>query len=121
MSAAGSAGEICGDRGASTHPFDPGTVFPLEVRYRSDKQENTTAATSEPDITSAAVAAAPAAATTTPTTTTHGGMQPVLEHCCEPLMRGSKAGGVRGEGRRFSVWISFLTAGKNGGRMQHGG
>ena len=38
MSAAGSAGEICGDRGAFTHPFDPGTVFPLEVRYRSDKQ-----------------------------------------------------------------------------------
>ena len=32
-SAAGSSGEICGERGASTHPFDPGTVFPLEVRY----------------------------------------------------------------------------------------
>ena len=25
--------EICGERGASTYPFDPGTVFPLEVRY----------------------------------------------------------------------------------------
>ena len=25
--------EICGEREASTHPFDPGTVFPLEVRY----------------------------------------------------------------------------------------
>ena len=35
-SAAGSAGEICGERGASTHPFDPGTVFPLEVRHSSD-------------------------------------------------------------------------------------
>ena len=34
-SAAGSAGEICGERGTSTHPFDPGTVFPLEVRYSS--------------------------------------------------------------------------------------
>ena len=34
-SVAGSAGEICGERGASTHPFDPGTVFPLEVRYSS--------------------------------------------------------------------------------------
>ena len=34
-SAAGSAGEICGERGASTHPFDPGTLFPLEVRYIS--------------------------------------------------------------------------------------
>ena len=32
-SAAGSAGEICGERGASTHHFDPGTVCPLEVHY----------------------------------------------------------------------------------------
>ena len=37
-SVAGSAGEICGERGASTHPFDPGTVFPLEVRSSSDEQ-----------------------------------------------------------------------------------
>ena len=34
-SAAGSDGEICGERGASTHPFDPGTVYPLEVHYYS--------------------------------------------------------------------------------------
>ena len=34
-SVAGSAGEICGERGASTHPFDPGPVFPLEARYSS--------------------------------------------------------------------------------------
>ena len=32
-SATGSSSEICGERGASTHPFDLGTVFPLEVRY----------------------------------------------------------------------------------------
>ena len=32
-STAGSDGEICGERGASTHPFDPGTVCPLEVHY----------------------------------------------------------------------------------------
>ena len=31
--AVGFAGEICGERGASTHPFDPGTVCPLEVHY----------------------------------------------------------------------------------------
>ena len=37
-SAAGSAGEICGERGASTHPFDPGTLFPLEVRHSSDER-----------------------------------------------------------------------------------
>ena len=35
-SAAGSDGEISGDRGASTHPFDPGTVCPLEVHYYND-------------------------------------------------------------------------------------
>ena len=61
-----------------------------------------------------AAAAAAAVATKVPTTTTHGGIQPVLEHCCDPLIRGSNAGGVRGEGRRFYVWISLLTAGKNG-------
>ena len=37
-SAAGSAGKICGERGASTHPFDPGSVFPTEVRYSSDER-----------------------------------------------------------------------------------
>ena len=42
-----------------------------------------------------------AAVTTTPVITTPGGMQPALEHCCDPLIRGSDAGGVRGEGRRL--------------------
>ena len=42
-SAAGSAGDrwvanSYGERGASTLPFDSGTVFPLEVRYSSDEQ-----------------------------------------------------------------------------------
>ena len=42
-SVAGSAGDswvgnICGERGASPHPFDLGNVFPLEVRYSSDEQ-----------------------------------------------------------------------------------
>ena len=42
-SAAGSAGDswignICNERGTSTHPFDPGTVFPMEVRYSSDER-----------------------------------------------------------------------------------
>ena len=32
-SAAGSSSKICGERRASTHLFDPGTVFSLEVRY----------------------------------------------------------------------------------------
>ena len=32
-SAAGSSSKICGERRASTHLFDSGTVFPLKVRY----------------------------------------------------------------------------------------
>ena len=32
-SAAWSSSKICSERRASTHPFDPGTVFPLEVHY----------------------------------------------------------------------------------------
>ena len=31
------------------------------------------------------------------------------------MIRGNDAGGVRGEEKRFSVWISLLTAGKHGG------
>ena len=31
------------------------------------------------------------------------------------MIRGNDAGGVRGEERRFSLWISLLTAGKHGG------
>ena len=39
-STTGSAGDrwvanICGESGASTHPFDPGTVFPPEVHYNT--------------------------------------------------------------------------------------
>ena len=41
-SATGSAGDrwvanTCGESGASTHPFDPGTVFPPEVRYSTHR------------------------------------------------------------------------------------
>ena len=39
----------------------------------------------------------------------------MLEHYCDPLIRGNDAGGVRGEERRFSGWISLLIAGKNRG------
>ena len=65
-------------------------------------------------VTAAATSAA-AAATTTPATTTHGGKQPMLEHCCDPLIRGKDASGMQGEGKRFSVWISLLIAGNHGG------
>ena len=88
----------------------PTPLIPVPCfRWRS-----ATAATGKQNTT-AAVAAAAAAATTTPATTAPGGMQPVLEYCCDLLIRGNDAGGVRGEERRFSVWISLLTAGKHGG------
>ena len=50
-SAAGSAGDrwvanICGESGASTHPFDPGTVFPLDVRYSTDGNSSSSNSTS---------------------------------------------------------------------------
>ena len=45
-------------------------------------------------VTAATVTAA--TATTPPATTTHGGIQPVLEHCCDRLIRGNNAVGVRG-------------------------
>ena len=38
---AGSCCEICGERGASTHPFDPGIMFPMEVRYASSSSSST--------------------------------------------------------------------------------
>ena len=37
---AGSSREICGERGASAHPFDPGTMSPLEVRYASSSSSS---------------------------------------------------------------------------------
>ena len=43
---AGSSSEICGERGASTHPFDPGIMFPLEVRYASSSSSSTSTSNS---------------------------------------------------------------------------
>ena len=37
---AGSSSEICGERGASTHPFDPGTVFSLGVHYYTNSNSS---------------------------------------------------------------------------------
>ena len=53
-SVAGSDGEICGERGASTHPFDPGTVCPLEVHFYNGSwlQLGSSSGSSSSDITS---------------------------------------------------------------------
>ena len=47
---AGSSSEICGKRGASTHPFDPGTMFPLEVRYASSSSNGNSSSSNHKDV-----------------------------------------------------------------------
>ena len=66
----------------------------------------------------AATTVAAAAATTPPATTTHGGKQPMLGHCCDPLIRGKDASGMQEDGKRFSVWISLLIAGNHEGECR---
>ena len=39
----------------------------------------------------------------------------MLEHWCDPLIRGKDASEMQGEGKRFSVRISLLIAGNHGG------
>ena len=51
ISKAGSSSEICGERGASTHPFDPGTMFPLEVRYASSSNNGNSSSSNHKDVT----------------------------------------------------------------------
>ena len=48
---AGSSSEICGERGASTHPFDPGTMFPLDVRYASSSNNGNSNSSNHKDVT----------------------------------------------------------------------
>ena len=94
-------------------PPTPSIPVPC-FRWRS-----ATAAMSEPDITAVEAAAAAVVATTIPTTTTHGGMQPVLKHYCDPLIRGSDASTRRGKAV-LCVDLPF-DRGKEWERMQHGG
>ena len=84
--AAGTSSKICRERGASNHPFDPGTVLPLAVRYHNsswpkhgsnsnssnDSNSNSSSSSSSSDNGSTAPT------TTLPATTAHGGIQPVL-------------------------------------------
>ena len=90
-SAAGSAGEICGERGASTHPFDPGTVCPLEVHYYNGSwlQHGSSSGSSS--------------SSSNDNTNDHDSWWDAT--CVGALLRpfdpGKRCGGVRGEGRRF--------------------
>ena len=38
-SVAGTSSEMCRERGASNHPFDPGTVLPLAARYHNSSSD----------------------------------------------------------------------------------
>ena len=104
-SAAGSAGEICGERGASTHPSDPGTVCPLEVHYYNGSwlQHDSSSGSSN--------------SSSSDNTNDHDSWWDAT--CVGALLRpfdpGKRCRRSTRRGRRFLVWISLLTAGKHGG------
>ena len=77
---AGSSSEICGERGASTHPFDPGTMFPLEVCYASSSRSSSSNSNSSSSNSSSS---------------NHKDVA-YVGHCCDRLIRGNDAVGVRG-------------------------
>ena len=85
-----SSSEICGERGASSTPLIPVQCF--HWRFATTKAAGCSIAVAA--VVRVTAAAAAATATTTSVTTTHGGMQPVLEPCCDSLIRGNDAGGV---------------------------
>ena len=101
-SAAGSSSKICGERRASTHLFDPGTVFPLEVRYynsnwpKHGSNSNISSSNSSGNGSSSS-------SSSNDTTSNHDSWWDTtcVEHCCGPLIRGNYAGEVRGEQKRF--------------------
>ena len=90
-SAAGSTDEICGERGASTHSSDPGTVCPLEAHYYNGSwlQHGSSSGSSS--------------SSSNDNTNDHDSWWDAT--CVGALLRsfdpGSDAGGVRGEGMRF--------------------
>ena len=107
-SAAGSDGQICGERRASTHPFDPGIVCPLEVHYYSGSwlQHGSSSGSSSND-----------------NTNDHNLWWDVT--CVEALLRPFDPGKLcrRSTGRAKAVLGVDLPfdRGKAWGRMQHGG
>ena len=90
---AGSSSKICGKRGASTNPFGPGILFPLEVRYYKGSWLQQSSSSSSKSSSSSSSSSN---SNDNISNQDHGGIQPVLEHCCDPLIRGNDAGGVRG-------------------------
>ena len=89
---AGPSSAICGERGASTHPFDPGTVFPLEVHsYKCSWLQHGSNSSSKSNSSSSS-------SNSNGNTSNHDSwwMEPVLEHCCDPLIRGNDVCGVQG-------------------------
>ena len=117
-SAAGSSSKICGDRRASTHLFDPGTVFSLEVRYynRSWPKHGSNSNSSSSSSNSSGNGSS-SSSSSNDTTSNHDSWWEAT--CVGALLRpfdpGKRCRRVRGEGKRFSVWISLLTAVKHGG------
>ena len=71
---AGSSSEICIERGTSTHPFDPGIVFPLEVRYHKDSWLQHGSSSNSNSNSSNSSSSNSSNRTTPPVPTTHSGM-----------------------------------------------
>ena len=107
---AGSSCEICGERGASTHPFDPGTVFPLEVcYYKGSWLQHGSSSSSESNSSSSS--------NSNDNTSNHDSWWDAT--CVGALLRPFDPGKPwrqsSSRGRAISIWISLLTGGKHGG------
>ena len=116
-SAAGSSSKICGNRRASTHLFDPGTVFSLEVRYYNRSWPKHGSNSNSSSSSNSSGNGSSSSSSSNDTTTNHDSWWEAT--CVGALLRpfdpGKRCRRVRGEGKRFSVWISLLTAVKHGG------
>ena len=115
-SVAGISSEICRERGASNHPFNPGTVLPLAVRYHSSswpKHNNNSNSNSNGSNNSSS----------NDTTSNYGPWWDTT--CVVALLRpfdpgkGCQRDAMRG---RAVLGVNFsFDRGKSWGRMQHGG
>ena len=120
-SAAGSSSKIFGERGASTYPFDPGTVFPLEVRYY--KGSWLRHGSSSSSNSSSSNSSSSSSSSSNDNTSTHDSWWDAT--CVGALLRPFDPGKrCRRSARRGKAVLGVdlpFDRGKAWGRMQHGG
>ena len=71
-------------------------AFPLDVCYYNSSWPTHGSNSSRSNSSNSSDNGSSSSSNDTPSTTTHGGKPPMLEHYCDPLIRGKDAGGVRG-------------------------